>query len=297
MGLDARALAELLPDLPGWRAGRILDVRSAAAFAAGHLRGAVSIPLGDPAGRDGASLAEKLPSIFLPPHHVPLLVVADTADAAARVADELRARGRAAVDGIGADRDLIAALPPDLRAQGRSYGRLWEPPGWLAAHESDLPPPTLGPALDLGCGSGRACVWLAERGYRVTGIDHEPAALALAERLAASRGLGCRFVASDLRRPEAVADGGWGLIVNVRFLHRPLLARLGDLLVPGGVACVRTFRDAPGYHGHPRPRHRLARGELLAACPRGRFTILAHQEDHDAQGRPAAGIVARRLAD
>ena len=57
---------------------------------------------------------------------------------------------------------------------------------------------------------------------------------------------------------------------------------------------VRTFRDAPGYEGHPRPRHRLARGELLQYFATGVFEILAHEEGHDPDGRPAAGIVARK---
>jgi hypothetical protein len=65
-------------------------------------------------------------------------------------------------------------------------------------------------------------------------------------------------------------------------------------LRPGGVAVVRTFRHAPGWTGPPRRRHRLERGELLRIFDRGRFDVLAHAEDFDGDGRPAAGIVARR---
>jgi tellurite methyltransferase len=294
--MDRRPHARLerLLATPGWRGGRVLDVRPAVVYAAGHLHGAVSLPLDPAVGADPQRLAAQLPSIFLPPRRVPLLVVAETAGFAETVAAHLRGRGRPAVAAIALPAGEGSALPSEYLETGPTRRRLWDPPSWLRSHEGLLPPPALGPVLDLGCGSGRASVWLAERGYRVIGIDHQSAALALGARLAASQGVDCRFVQADLRRPDALAEGGWGLVVNVRFLHRPLLDRLGSLLVPGGVAVVRTFREAPGYTGHPRPKHRLRRGELLAAFPRPFWSVLAHQEDHDADGRPGAGVVARR---
>jgi hypothetical protein len=66
--------------------------------------------------------------------------------------------------------------------------------------------------------------------------------------------------------------------------------------MPGGVAMVRTFREAPGYAGHPRPRHRLRPWELTRLFPRGQWEILAHDQGFDPDGRPAAGVVARRKA-
>jgi len=279
---------------PGWRAGLVLDVRPPAAFAAGHLPGAASLPL-EPEDRDEDRFATAVPSIFLPPRHRPLLVVADDAGLARALARHLEARGRAPVEALVLDAAALAGLPDRLRETGPARGRLWSPPSWLSRHRSLLPPPALGPALDLACGSGRSCVWLAERGYRVTGLDHQPEALALATRLAGSRGVACRFAVADLRRPEAVPSGPWALVTAFRFLHRPLLDRLAVLVRPGGAACLRTFRDPPGYAGHPRPRHRLGRGELIAAFPPGQWEILAHEEGFDADGLPAAGIVARRL--
>ncbi|MFN2369597.1 MAG: methyltransferase domain-containing protein, partial [Candidatus Krumholzibacteriia bacterium] len=266
--------SDRLDSLPGWRRGLVLDIRSAVAFGAGHLRGAVSYPL-EPGAGAAAGFAALLPSIFLPPRPEPLLVVASSARLAEALAAHLRARGRASVGALGLGPAALAALPPALLERGPSRARLWQPPRWLERHAGLLPPPALGPALDLACGSGRACVWLAEQGWRTTGLDHEPEALLLGGRLAASRAVACRFLAADLRRPEVVPAGPWALVTAFRFLDRPLLARLAGLVVPGGVACVRTFRDAPGYAGHPHPRHRLARGELLRAFPAGRWEVLA----------------------
>ncbi len=284
----------VLEALPGWRQGRILDVRPGPAFRAAHLVGAVSVPL-EPCPADPAHFADALPSIFLPPREEALLVVAGSPAVAEALAANLRSRGRSAVDALALSAEAAARLPGPLRAAGPSRGRLWSPPAWLEAHAALLPPPVLGPALDLACGSGRACAWLAGLGYRVTGLDHQPEALDLGRQLAASAGVPCTFAAADLRRAEAVPAGPWALVTIHRFLDRGLLERLPGLLVPGGVACVRTFRDPPGYDGHPQPRHRLARGELLQAFPAGRFAVLAHDEGFDADGLPAAGIVARRL--
>ena len=148
--------------------------------------------------------------------------------------------------------------------------------------------------LDLACGSGRAAVWLAEKGYRVTGIDWQAEALDLGRRLAANRGVACRFLVADLRDPGAIPAGPWAVILNFRFRQTDLLEKIPGLLGTGGVAMVRTFRSAPGYEGHPSPRYRLGPYELPGYFPAGQCEILAHEESHDPDGRPAAGIVARR---
>jgi len=276
--------------LPGLRRGFVLDVRPAAAFAAGHLRGAASHPwpggAGDPPG-------SWLPSIFLPPRHEPLLVTAADARALAAVLADLHGRGRRA-DGIVLDAPALAACPADRLVAGPATGVLWRPPPWLEEHAGLLPPPALGPVVDLGCGSGRAAVWLARRGYDVTGIDHQPEALVFGRRLAEASGCACRFTAADLRRRSAWPPGPWAVLLDFRFLLRDMLSEMTGRLRPGAVAVVRTFRDAPGWTGPPRRRHRLGRGELLGIFDRGRFEVLAHAEDFDGDGRPAAGIVARR---
>lgn len=279
------------PDtLPGLRRGFVLDVRPAAAFAAGHLRGAVSLPC---PGGVGEAPGAWLPSAFLPPRHEPLLVAAADGGTLAAVLADLHRRERRA-EGIILDAPTLTACPAGLLETGASTAVLWRPPPWLEEHAGLLPPPVLGPAVDLGCGSGRAAVWLARRGYRVTGVDHQPEALDLGRSLAAGSGCRCRFVEADLRRPSAWPAGPWSLLLNFRFLLRDMLAEMAGRLRPGGVAMVRTFRHAPGWTGVPRRRHRLDRGELLGIFDRGRFEVLAHAEDFDGDGRPAAGIVARR---
>ena len=280
-------------------AGAVLDVRPAAAFAAGHLRGAVSRPLetgwlDQPPARRDAWLQRALPSMVLPPRHAPLAVVASDPTVAAAMAAHLTGRGRVPVQGCAVAPDDLAALPPDLCATGSGTGHLWRPPAFLARWWHLLPPPAAGPVLDLACGSGRAAVWLARRGWRVTGIDHQPEALALARRLAAEAGVPVALAAADLREPAALPRGPWAAVLLLRFLHRPLVTALPDVLRPAGVVMLRTFRDAPGYVGNPRPRHRLGRGEAATLLGRAPGELLVHEEGFDDDGRPAAGGGWRR---
>jgi SAM-dependent methyltransferase len=91
-----------------------------------------------------------------------------------------------------------------------------EPNRRFAAEVDGLEP---GRALDLACGEGRNAVWLAERGWRVTGVDFSDVALAKAAELAASRGVEAEWVVADVLdyRPEPRAFD----LVAVLYLQLP----------------------------------------------------------------------------
>jgi len=97
--------------------------------------------------------------------------------------------------------------------------------------------------VDLGCGAGNYAVWLALRGFQVTGIDLSPVALGMAERLAAEKGVGCRWLALDLTRPletDALTAGfdfafDWEVLHHVFPEDRPVFAaNVWRMLRPGG---------------------------------------------------------------
>jgi SAM-dependent methyltransferase len=53
-------------------------------------------------------------------------------------------------------------------------------------------------ALELGCGTGTNCVWLAQQGFDVTGVDLAPLAVERAEERAHAAGVNVRFVVADV---------------------------------------------------------------------------------------------------
>lgn len=59
-----------------------------------------------------------------------------------------------------------------------------------------------GPVLDVGCGTGRVALDLAERGHEVVGVDADPALVRLLAERARERSLPVRVVAGDARSLE-----------------------------------------------------------------------------------------------
>jgi SAM-dependent methyltransferase len=122
----------------------------------------------------------------------------------------------------------------------------------LVAEAADLSP---GRALDVGCGEGGDVLWLAGRGWQVTGLDWSQVALDRAAEHAAAAGLTERvtWVRDDTTSWEPPA-GAYDL-VTAHFLHPtaaergPLLARLAAGVAPGGTLL---------WVGHPYDEERAA---------------------------------------
>jgi SAM-dependent methyltransferase len=134
---------------------------------------------------------------------------------------------------------------------------LWtaQPNRFLVKEASELPP---GRALDVACGEGRNAVWLAERGWDVTGVDFSDVALAKARELARSRNVEARWVQADLLdyRPEPRTFD----LVLVFYLQVPARERREIVrAVAEGVAANGTLllvgHDRSNLeHGHGGPR-------------------------------------------
>jgi len=105
----------------------------------------------------------------------------------------------------------------------------------LVAEVAALEP---GRALDLACGEGQNAIWLAERGWRVRGVDYSPVAIAKARARAEREGADVDFVEDDLLRHEPEA-GEYDLVLLL-YLHVPaeerssVLGRATGALAPGG---------------------------------------------------------------
>lgn len=131
-----------------------------------------------------------------------------------------------------------------------------------------------GSVLDVACGQGRHCRFLARRGHRVTGVDRDTAALAA---LTATPGV--TTVAADLEAGAwPFTDARFDAVVVTRYLHRPLFPALLASLAPDGVLIYETFALGNEAFGKPsNPDFLLAPGELLAVVG-AQLTVLAFEQ-------------------
>lgn len=127
--------------------------------------------------------------------------------------------------------------------------------------------------LDVGCGAGDNAIFLAERGFEVTGIDSVGAAIRIAERSARGRKRRPRFSVGDALALDGLEET-FDAILDSGLLHQFPAARRADYLAglrcalePGGRLLVHCFRQhgaAPALG----PR-RLSEAELRAAFAAG----------------------------
>lgn len=112
-----------------------------------------------------------------------------------------------------------------------------DPNPQLVAEASAFTP---GTALDVGCGEGGDVIWLARRGWRVTGADFSGNGLARAARHAASAGVADRTDWWQVDARAFTADGRTFDLVTSHFLHPPdggmveVTRRLAEAVAPGG---------------------------------------------------------------
>jgi SAM-dependent methyltransferase len=114
-----------------------------------------------------------------------------------------------------------------------------EPNRLLVAEVDGLAP---GRALDLACGEGRNAVWLAERGWAVTGVDFSAVGLDKARRLADTRHVSVQWERADITEYQPPAEG-FDLVI-VMYLHLPeasrrvAFRRAAGAVAPGGTLLV-----------------------------------------------------------
>jgi SAM-dependent methyltransferase len=175
----------------------------------------------------------------------------------------------------------------------RSAPALWsgQPNPQLVAEVSDLPP---GAALDAGSGEGADAIWLAQRGWRVNGVDFSATALTRAAGHAAVRGTEVaariEWRQADLMTwspPESTFD-----LVSAQYMHLPpdpradLFARLAAAVAPGGILLIvgHDFSDvAAGAHRAPMPQMFFTAEEVAESLAPGEWEVLVT----DARPRPA----------
>jgi SAM-dependent methyltransferase len=132
-----------------------------------------------------------------------------------------------------------------------------------------------GTVLDLACGSGRHLLWLAGRGFRLTGVDRDAQALLPLRSHA-------EVIEADLEAaPWPLAGRRFDAVVVTHYLWRPLWPALRGALADGGVLIYETFAHGQEKLGRPsRPEYLLQPGELLQAC--AGLHVVAYEDGFEA---------------
>ena len=100
-----------------------------------------------------------------------------------------------------------------------------------------------GPLLELGCGTGRALVPLAEAGFEIDGIDSSPAMLKIARAKVEAAGLGkrVRLIEGNFTQGLRAERYHFAFSLMNTFLHLESL--------PGQLVALRTWRQALAPRG------------------------------------------------
>lgn len=116
-----------------------------------------------------------------------------------------------------------------------------------------------GRALDIGCGTGTQAVYLAKRGWQVTGVDIVDRALDVARRRARAEDVGVTCIRGDVSNLTGNGlEPGYTLLYDIGCFHSLSdAARVGyvrgvtALAAPAATLLMMGF--APGWRG-PAPR-------------------------------------------
>ncbi|MGQ0604835.1 MAG: class I SAM-dependent methyltransferase [Anaerolineales bacterium] len=170
--------------------------------------------------------------------------------------------------------------------------------------DSGIPAPELvrvlneqpaGTALDLGCGTGTNVRYLAERGWRVTGLDFIPRAIEKAKRK--TRGLEVTLLVGDVTKLESASlPGPYDLALDIGCWHSLVdeggrgryAGGLAHWMKPGGLFMLYAFQ--PGAEVN---QWGIPKDEVIANFS-PRFTLASYEQG---QGRPSAWYYFMRIDD
>ena len=179
---------------------------------------------------------------------------------------------------------VLTALAPASMAQAQKSGARWDEIYQGSAIKVPVNPSTLvleatatlppGQALDIGMGNGRNAVYLARKGWKVTGIDVSREAIKQAQAAAGKVGAA---IEANVARFEDIPPyrARYDLILCMYVSHVAThnAAKIVEMLKPGGILVVEgphlDARTLPGQEGYKT-------NELLRAF--GKLRVLRYED-------------------
>jgi len=88
-----------------------------------------------------------------------------------------------------------------------------------------------GRVLDLGCGTGRHVIYLAQKGFQVSAFDQSEAAITRVRQLLAERGLTANLKVWDMAQtPYPFKESEFDAVIAVRVIHHTNMATIRKII-------------------------------------------------------------------
>jgi SAM-dependent methyltransferase len=113
-----------------------------------------------------------------------------------------------------------------------------------------------GRAIDLGCGVGNYAIYLAGRGFDMTGVDVSPTAITIARQNARRKGVNVHFLVADIVGDIRQVQGTFDFAYDWEVLHhifpdqrKNYVENVHRVLNPGGKYLSLSFSDQDPQFG------------------------------------------------
>lgn len=145
--------------------------------------------------------------------------------------------------------------------------------------------------LDMGMGEGRNAVFLAQKGYKVTGIDISSVAVKKSYLLAQEFGVKIKGVVASLKEYK-IAPESYDAIICFYYVDRSLLDKMRSWLKPGGILIYEAHTTLERKNNTQEPESQfLKEQELLRMFPG--MKVLKYEEPlHEKEFR--SSIILRK---
>jgi tellurite methyltransferase len=176
------------------------------------------------------------------------------------------------LSGIRKSRDVKSQWDQKYSKNEYIFGK--SPARFLSENYSYIPHGST--VLDVGMGEGRNAVFLATKGYKVTGVDISSVAIRKAQALSQEFGVRINTVVTSMNNYRAKPNS-FDAIICFYFVDKSLHEKFYEWLKPGGILIYEAHTtNQLKMDEHYNKNYLLKSGELLTLFPQ--FKVLKFEE-------------------